>query len=290
MDVAPRDIPPPGAVGRVQRAFRRAARKLLPARWLTVPGLRSLLGVGCNHGHVLDRVDQLAVEYSLDSLIGQLLFLHGEFEKPEAEFICRRLRELPGTAMLDVGANIGLHSLRAARQSWNGRIYAFEPGRATFGMLARNIVRNNLTETIVACPLAVGAGAGRAQFHFCADDAYSSLVPDGRRPVCETYEVEVVGLDGWLATAAVGPVGFIKIDVEGGEADVITGAEETLRRHRPELLVEIYEGTRRDFSAEAFVRRIRAFGYEAFVLRAGEPVAFVRHDDEHYNYFFRPKN
>lgn len=288
MDLADDHPAPQMEAGGLRRWLRRAARKLLPARWLIAPGLRPLLGLGRSHGHILDRIEQQAVEYSLDSTIGQLLYLHGEFERPEAEFICRRLQAMPGAVMIDAGANIGLHSIKAGRLAGVGRIYAFEPARETFAMLTRNIARNNLADKITACPLALGAGAGRAQFHFCADDAYSSLIPDGRRAVSAHYEVEVAGLDGWLATANVGRVGLIKIDVEGGEAGVISGAEEMLRRQRPELLIEIFQGNRISFSAEALVRRICALGYEAFVLRAGEPVAFVRHDDEHFNYFFRP--
>jgi hypothetical protein len=36
------------------------------------------------------------------------------------------------------------------------------------------------------------------------------------------------------------PVDFVKVDVEGGEVDVLAGAEQTIRAHRPQLLVEIH--------------------------------------------------
>lgn len=286
-----RDNMPLVGRGNWRRWLRRAARKSFPASWLTAGGMRTLLGINRSHGHILDRLDQhLVVEYSLDSLIGQQLYIHGQFEKAETEFICRRLQALPGMALLDVGANIGLHSLQASGFPRTNPIFAFEPARQTFAMLARNIARNNLADRIRALPLAVGAAAGRAQFHYCSDDAYSSLKPDGRRAVQESYEVEIVTLDAWLAQAGIGPVGFIKIDVEGGEAEVLAGARETLSRQRPELLIEIYQGNRPGFSAEAFVREICACGYEAHVLKAGRPEAYVRHDDEFYNYYFSPKS
>ena len=272
-----------------RRLLRRGARKFFPRRWLIAPGLGEVLGLGRNEGHVLDWVDDLRVEYSLDSLIGQLLYLHGGFEESEAAFLEGRLRGRPGAVFMDLGANIGLHSLRAARLENVATVFAFEPGRATFAMLERNIARNDLGGKIRPHPLAVGAANGRAEFHFCADDAYSSLKPDQRRPVQQTYEVTVTTVDDWVRAQALPRLDLVKIDVEGSEAEVIAGARETLARYRPELMVEVYQGARENFSAEGLVHEICAMDYDAFVLVEGWPVTFARHDDAHFNYLFLPR-
>ena len=272
------------------RLIRRAMHRLLPRAWLAAPGLRIVLGVECTHGHVLDRVEGFALEYSLDSLIGQLVFLQGGFEDTEAAFIQRRLQCIgSGAVVLDIGANIGLHSLRAARLPEVCRVFAFEPGRSTFAMLKRNITRNALAGKIYAYPLAVAEYTGRAQFHFCADDAYSSLTPDDRRPVQQTYEVAVTNIDEWLLANAVERVDLIKIDVEGSESAVIAGAQAALCQYKPELIVEIYEGNRSNFSAVGLIEKICSLGYDAFVLIEGMPVAFQCHDDAHFNYHFVPR-
>lgn len=273
----------------LRRLMRRAAHKLLPAGVVTGPGLRQLLGVEREAGHVVDHLGSLRVEYSLSSLIGQLLFIDHRFEDDEAAFISRRLAQWPAPVLFDIGANIGLHSLRVAQAAPTARIVAFEPGRETFGMLTRNIARNELQGRIDARPLAVAERAGRATFHFCADDAYSSLVPDGRRAVQQSYEVEVIGLDEWMLAAGVERPHFIKLDVEGAEAAAIAGARQTLQHWRPELLVEIYQGDRPAGFADSLIEQIIALGYEPFVLQNGEPVPFARHDDNHFNYFFRPR-
>lgn len=287
---APDQLPPaPPPLGAWRRLLRRGARKVLPRTWLAAPGVGQVLGLGRSHGHVLDWAGGLNVEYSLDSLIGQLLYLHGGFEESEAHFLESRLRGRPGAVFMDIGANIGLHSLRAARLETIGAVFAFEPGRATFAMLERNIARNGLGGKIRPYPLAVGAASGRAEFHFCADDAYSSLKPDQRRPVQQTYEVTVTTVDQWVQGEALARLDLIKIDVEGSEAEVIAGARETLARYRPELMVEIYQGTREGFSAEGLVREICGLGYDAFVLVEGKPVPFARHDDTHFNYHFLPR-
>ncbi|HZQ48291.1 MAG TPA: FkbM family methyltransferase [Verrucomicrobiae bacterium] len=278
----------PSAAGSWHRLLRRAARRLLPVHVLTKRGVSSLLGIGSSHGHVVDNVDGLQMEYSLDSLIGQLLFLRGEFEKSEAAFIKRRLQHVIDAVVIDVGANIGLHSLQAARLASVRQVFAFEPAHTTFAMLERNITRNGFAEKIHAYPLAVSKQPGRAEFHFCADDAYSSLTLDGRRPVQQTYEVAVVNLDGWSKEVALDRVDFVKIDVEGSELDVIQGAEQMLARHRPELMVEVFQGSRHHFSAVDLIERIRSLGYDAYVLIEGVPVPFERHDDRHFNYHFVP--
>ncbi len=281
---------PTNALPPLRRLFRRAARKLLPARGLVAPGLRQVLGVESESGRLVDRVGSLRVEYALASIIGQQLFIAGGFEDGEAEFLGERLRQFPAPVLLDIGANIGLHSLRVARALPSVRIAAFEPGRETFAMLDRNVARNGLRGQIQVYPLAVAEQPGRAQFHFCSDDAYSSLVPDGRREVRQTYEVEVTSVDEWFPRSGLERVHFIKLDVEGGEPAVIAGARRTLREWRPELLVEIYQGDRPPGFAAGLIEQICGLGYEPFVLQAGrQPVPFARHDDEHFNYFFRAR-
>lgn len=264
------------------------ARKLLPPTGLTLPGLRGLLGVQGRGGCLVDLVGGVSVEYALTSIIGQQLFLQGCFEDQESDFLCQRLGQWREPVFLDIGANIGLHSLRAARARPDARVLAFEPAHETLALLGRNIARNGLAGRIEVWPVAVGQCTGRAHFHYCLDDAYSSLVPDGRRPVKDTYEVEVVCLDDWLPAAGIGHVHLLKLDVEGGEAEAIAGARRTLSAMRPELVVEIFQGDRRPGFADDLIRQIRSFGYEAFVLRDGKPVPFGRHSDEQFNYFFKP--
>lgn len=268
---------------------RRIARRILPTRSLLWPGVRSLVGLANDNGSLIDRVNGLAVEYSLDSVIGQLVFRHGYFEPGEIDFISNRLTNLrPGAVMCDIGANIGLHSLNYGRLSAVDQVLAFEPARSVFSMLRRNIDRNHLGAKIAAYEFALSDCTGEAKFHFCADDAYSSLVPDNRRPVHQTYTVQMTSLDAWLAANPQPRIDLIKIDVEGNEPAVIRGACTTLDRYRPELVVEIYEGSRPGFSALQLIEAIAEMGYEPFVLVDGAPTPFTRHNDINYNYYFRP--
>jgi len=67
---------------------------------------------------------------------------------------------------------------------------------------------------------------------------------------------------------------------------VIAGGRRTLQALRPDLFVEIYGGAGSNPDPERTVAAVCALGYRAFVLVDGEPVPYVRHSDDRYNYFF----
>jgi FkbM family methyltransferase len=283
-------VAPPAGFPAWKRKLRRATRRWLGPRWLSLPPVRAVLGLEGDEGGWCDCIGPWKLAYSLDSIVGQLLFDRGTFERDETALIGARLDCAgPDAVMLDVGANLGWHSLNAARRPGVARIYAFEPAASTRGFLERNVRRNPAGRKIEVVPVALADRSGTATFSFCADDAYSSLAPDDRRPVACEYPVRVLRLDDWVAAAGLTRIDFVKLDVEGAEPAVIAGAAVTLRRFRPELLVEVYQGTRRDYSATGLIEAIRALGYDAFVLVDGGEVPYREHDDAWFNYHFVPR-
>ena len=142
----------------------------------------------------------------------------------------------PGSVVVDVGANFGLYALSAALYARpHGRVFAFEPAPNAFALLERNIADNSLSGAVTAKRLAVGAAAGRATFYIGRDVSFSSLHRTQRLDDnAGTVDVEIVALDA--ALAHVRSVDLLKIDVEGGEADVLRGARELLRRSRAPIV------------------------------------------------------
>jgi FkbM family methyltransferase len=279
----------PAAFPPWKRKLRRATRRWLGSKRIAWPPLRAVLGLEPDEGGWCDRIGPWNLAYSLDSIVGQFLFDRGTFEPDETALIGARLdRAGPGAVMLDIGANLGWHSLNAALRPGVARIHAFEPAVATRGLLERNVQRNGAGGKIEVVPVALAERNGTATFSFCADDAYSSLAPDDRRPVACEYPVAVRRLDDWAEAAGLPRLDFVKLDVEGAEPAVIAGAGATLRRFRPELLVEVYQGTRREYSATRLIEAIRALGYDAFVLVKGVEVPYREHDDAWFNYHFVP--
>lgn len=142
----------------------------------------------------------------------------------------------PGSVVVDVGANFGLYALSAAVYGRpHGWVFAFEPAPNAFALLERNIADNGLGAAVTARRAAVAAAAGRAQFHVGRDVSFSSLHRTSRlADEAETVEVEVVTLDE--ALAHVQSIDLLKIDVEGGEGDVLRGARDVLRRSRAPIV------------------------------------------------------
>lgn len=139
-----------------------------------------------------------------------------------------------GTLALDVGANLGIHSLVLSRCVGSaGRVAAYEPNPSTHARLLANLALND-ARNVSPVLAGLGASAGRSAFDAKAGEFNIGLArvdPAGAL----TIELRTVDQD----VAAVGlPVSLIKIDVEGGELDVLRGARATLRRDAPSVVLE----------------------------------------------------
>jgi hypothetical protein len=108
--------------------------------------------------------------------------------------------------------------------------------------------------------------------------------PDG---IVEEIEIPVTTLDNYLQNKTEIIPGIIKIDVEGLEYAVLKGAENTLRRHKPSLVIEILDG---DTNRKEIVEFLLEIGYKSYYINnASDKIlrAFTRYDDKpSHNYFF----
>jgi FkbM family methyltransferase len=185
-----------------------------------------------------------------DRYIGRSLTEYGEYSEGEIELFRQCLG--PGDVALDVGANLGAHTLALARiVGPSGTVFAFEPQRILFQILCGNVALNELAN-VHALPVALGRAAGRAKvpaldYHGASNFGGVSL------GAAHGEDVPVVPLDQLEVSRAK----LIKIDVEGMELDVLAGAKATLARCRPILYVE----NDRAHKAEALVAQLQEDGY-----------------------------
>lgn len=152
----------------------------------------------------------------------------------------------PGEVFVDVGANVGMYSLWAAKTT-GARVFAFEPESQNFALLCQNILINRCD--VMAYPLAVSDSTRIAR---TAPLYLSQFAPGGS---CHTLGESVdfkgrpmkpafvqgtcaVSLDGLWQDDAILPPDFIKIDVDGLEPAVIRGAPHCLENARS-VLVEL---------------------------------------------------
>jgi len=173
-----------------------------------------------------------------------------EYEPAELGLISRLLK--PDSVFLDVGANVGIFSLFAAKVFPSARIFAFEPAAKTFKLLARNIWLND-AQNVTPVRSALGSSSGQAKMHVnvAGKDGLNTLgVPS--HPDCELAGTEIVPittLDEFLAVGTIARVDVMKVDAEGAELFIMEGAKELLQRNdAPVLLYEAFSFLTRGFA------------------------------------------
>jgi FkbM family methyltransferase len=162
----------------------------------------------------------------------------GIFEAPNVRILQRLCR--PGTYMFDVGANLGLMALPVLSATSESRLVSFEPSPNTIPFLRRTIAESGLGGRWRLVEKAVACAPGTANFSLSArtEGFYDGLRHTHRAPEARQVQVEVTSLDEEWMSLGCPPVSMIKIDVEGGELDVLRGARECLSRERPHILLE----------------------------------------------------
>ena len=178
-------------------------------------------------------------------------------------------------SFVDIGANTGYYSLLAAVENPRIKVYAFEPASAPSHYLERNI-RINALSNVKSYPIALSDRKGEIEF-FEVDnpEGYHSKFNlagtgtlKGEDLVAQkmiSRKVPTVTLDEWIKTEQPDSVDLIKIDTEGTEHLILSGADELIRRHQPivicETLFNVIEG-----ELEEIMKR---YGYRFFNYRNG---------------------
>lgn len=165
-----------------------------------------------------------------------------EWEAETAPVMFNEIRR--ARCFIDIGANTGIYSVIGKTINPAARVIAVEPTPHTYGALRRNIDVNALD--IEALNIAVGATDGIVPFHVAEDATMCSLNTGGYRGQSgHIIEVRCHTLDSVVHDRSAAP-DFLKIDVEGFEAQVLSGASETLRRFRPRIVLEANPGDATD--------------------------------------------
>lgn len=170
------------------------------------------------------------------------IYLLGGFELRTLRLYRRLVR--PGAVVLDIGANIGAHTLPlAALAGAGGRVIAFEPTQFAFGKLRRNLELNPaLCGRVRPLQMALLSRIDEP----LPRSIYSSWPLDGSAAVheihggklCATDGATVSTVDATVESLSLQSVDFVKLDVDGHEPDVLLGATRTLERFRPTIVME----------------------------------------------------
>ena len=199
------------------------------------------------------------------SHIFRRLVTSGVYE-PELTARCRALID-PDRDAVDIGANIGFHTVLFSKHLKRGRVLAVEPTRNALGRLKRNISLNNAAEKVTIFEGVASDTAGQIQIKTISGLEEYSTIGEMGHPSVGNAEVTMQTVEARTLDELVSEhkldVGFIKVDVEGAEHLVFKGGQKTLERCRPVVLSELSDTLLRKngSSAKAVVAMFEALDY-----------------------------
>jgi len=175
-------------------------------------------------------VDGLTFDLDLSEVIDTSMYL-GRYEPDVTAAFERYCR--PGDTVLDIGANVGAHTLRVAKLvGEKGRVYAFEPMDYAYQKLLRNLALNSFA-TIKTFRIALSdQDLPQQQINF-----RSSWLTNRARMDSPSV-VDFVKLDNWCGANDIDRIDLIKIDVDGNEYGVLAGGYKTIEACRPTFIME----------------------------------------------------
>ncbi len=143
----------------------------------------------------------------------------------------------PETVVLDIGPWIGPTLLYAAGKA--RLTLGFEPDPVAFRILSSNITLNPKLNPIRIFPVAVAAQRGQSRMgsRASAGDSMSSLLFAGST---ESWPVELHRIEEFESEWKAGAPVFMKIDIEGGEYELLPHLRSFIRRHRPTLCLSLH--------------------------------------------------
>lgn len=192
------------------------------------------------------------------------LLFFGPYE-PEITNLLSSLLDASST-VVDVGANVGIHTISMARLAPAGEVLAFEPHPVTVERLRANLTLNEVDnvrvfqvalldeQREVSLYDSEGSNRGMATLH--SYEGWSETTVPG------------ITLDEVVTTEGIPAIDLIKVDVEGYESQVIAGASAVLARDRPSLIFEYVDWAWRNcgYTLGQTMERLRSIGYEQFYL------------------------
>ena len=160
-----------------------------------------------------------------DNTIGLALDLYGEYCYTEVEWMTMLTN--PKSFVLDIGANIGTHTIPISKHV--DRVMAFEPDPDNFDLLVKNLAMT-MCKNVTTAPVAIADTTTQVGTLF--DYGKTTLTGAGNIPCTSIDEIQDLP-----------KVDFVKIDVEGMELQVLQGMRNTIAKDKPQMLIEMQDAT-----------------------------------------------
>ena len=221
------------------------------------------------------RVTRRGIQWQLDLREGidLAIYAFGYFEYETVRAYRRMLK--PGDTVIDIGANIGAHTLHLARcVSPTGKVIAFEPTAYAYNKLRQNIALNPMLASLIEAEqiMLVDSDATQVKAQLYSSwqihDTAAGTHPKHGGRLMDTTGAHNVSLDSYVTRHKIDAISLIKMDVDGHECQVLHGAHELLQRDKPVLLMELmpYGLEEVGASLDELLELLSAHGYSLYNL------------------------
>lgn len=210
-------------------------------------------------------------EVDLSEGIDLSIFIFGKYQEHVTK---NKLLKFPkDSVFIDVGANMGVMSLKFAQLAPEGKVYSFEPTHYSLARLKRNLELNPQLASRIEVVNSFVSSKTSANANI---KAYASWKVNGTRtedahPVHlgiakSTEGVGSTSLDDFCQRKSLTKITLIKIDTDGHEYDVLLGARETIKKYRPQIIFEagIYAMTEKKIDFSFYVKYFNELEYSLF--------------------------
>lgn len=202
-----------------------------------------------------------------DSIQQSILF-NDKYYDDENLFVATKVigkKQIQNRAVLDIGANIGNHSVYFAKECGAGKVISFEPVEETFCILKRNIEINGLEKVIIPHNYGIGESHSRASVNgYDITNIGATSLKETSGGEIEIYSIDELNINEDIA--------LIKIDTEGFEEKVIKGALKTIKKHMPIIMLEAWSGAN---TSGNIMNALEALGYQFCQVSEADYIFYI---------------
>lgn len=240
----------------------------------------------CNSGDIDSHqfeVDFFGSVYkgNLNNYIDWNVYFFGAYEKFELFMLRALIKGKLKPVFIDIGANIGHHSLFMSR--YCGQVHAYEPYELVRKQLDLKIQHNNIQNIYVH---KVGLGQEDCELDFFAPISENT----GTGSFISTHDInnnkffgklQIVNADNHIANLGLDHIDLVKMDVEGFEKNVLLGMIETFKQYRPILFMEFSADTQHSFYGVEEIMSLLPINYCVRLVEVNKPRCTFFNQPEH---------
>lgn len=195
------------------------------------------LKITLNNGIIWLTNEDIAIYTTADNYIEYTILTTGTYETEISKLIRTSLK--PGYVALDIGANIGLQSIRMSQCCGDdGKVYAFEPLTYIREKFSKNVALNHCSNvTLLPFALSDKNDSAEVKINECIwnQGTFNLNQPDSGNTA---QQITIKIADQIPEIENLNKLHLIKIDVEGFEYHVLRGLKQTLQKHKPRIIFE----------------------------------------------------